>query len=133
MFRFHGTQSERDRLKTSVRNDELKFDLCVTTYEAYVAEDTWFKSRRWFYCVLDEGHRIKNSETNLSGKLRGIGSLYRLSKMFRLRCLAISQACSASPHWHACPKQSGRAMGALELAIPNYIHCSFRAVVPRII
>ncbi|OAX35586.1 hypothetical protein K503DRAFT_358854, partial [Rhizopogon vinicolor AM-OR11-026] len=78
LFRFHGTQSERDRLKNSVRHDELKFDLCITTYEAYVAEDTWFKSRRWFYCVLDEGHRIKNSETNLSSKLRGLGSLYRL-------------------------------------------------------
>ncbi|KAG1809082.1 SNF2 family N-terminal domain-containing protein [Suillus subaureus] len=78
VFRFHGNQSERDRLKTSVRNDDMKFDLCITTYEAYVCEDNWFKSRRWFYCVLDEGHRIKNSDTNLFGKVRGLGSLYRL-------------------------------------------------------
>ena len=84
MFRFHGNQPERDRLKTSVRNDRIEFDLCITTYEAYVCEDTWFKSRRWFYCVLDEGHRIKNSDTNLFSKVRGIGSLYRLSKAFRL-------------------------------------------------
>lgn len=78
VFRFHGTQSERDRLKNSVRNEEMKFDLCITTYEAYVCEDSWFKSRRWFYCVLDEGHRIKNSDTNLFSKIRGMGSLYRL-------------------------------------------------------
>ncbi|KAG2030306.1 SNF2 family N-terminal domain-containing protein, partial [Suillus americanus] len=78
VFRFHSTQSERGRLKNSVRNDKMKFDLCITTYEAYVCEDSWFKSRRWFYCVLDEGHRIKNSDTNLFGKIRGLGSLYRL-------------------------------------------------------
>ena len=56
------------------------FDICVTTYEAYVAEDTWFKSRRWTYCVLDEGHKIKNSETNIAHKVQGIGSLFRLGQ-----------------------------------------------------
>ncbi|KAH7927010.1 hypothetical protein BV22DRAFT_1007877 [Leucogyrophana mollusca] len=78
VLRFHGTQSERSRLKNSVRLDEEKFDLVITTYEAFVAEDSWFKTRRWYYCVLDEGHRIKNSDTNLSGKVRGIGALHRL-------------------------------------------------------
>ena len=56
------------------------FDICVTTYEGYVAEDSWFKSRRWTYIVLDEGHKIKNSETNIAGKLQGIGALHRLGK-----------------------------------------------------
>lgn len=46
---------------------------------AFVAEDSWFKTRRWTYCVLDEGHRIKNSETNLAHKVQGVGALYRLS------------------------------------------------------
>ncbi|EGO28787.1 hypothetical protein SERLADRAFT_434683 [Serpula lacrymans var. lacrymans S7.9] len=77
-LRFHGTQSERDRLKNSMRGVEIPFDLCITTYEAFVAEDSWFKSRRWMYCVLDEGHRIKNSDTNLASKVQGIGALHRL-------------------------------------------------------
>ena len=47
---------------------------------AFSAEDSWFKARRWTYCVLDEGHKIKNSETNLAHRVQGIGALYRLSK-----------------------------------------------------
>jgi SWI/SNF-related matrix-associated actin-dependent regulator of chromatin subfamily A member 5 len=77
-IRFHGPASERARLKDSVRLDEEAFDICVTTYEAYANEETWFKSRRWTYCVLDEGHKIKNSETNIAHKVQGIGSLFRL-------------------------------------------------------
>ncbi|KAH7882573.1 P-loop containing nucleoside triphosphate hydrolase protein [Phlebopus sp. FC_14] len=78
VLRYHGTAAERDRLKNGVRNDDIKFDLCIATYESYVADDSWFKTRRWSYCVLDEGHRIKNSETNVSSKVRGLGSLFRL-------------------------------------------------------
>ncbi|KAF8838568.1 hypothetical protein BDN67DRAFT_73595 [Paxillus ammoniavirescens] len=78
ILRYHGTQAERDRLKTGIRDNEIKFDLCVTTYEMYVSDDSWFKTRRWHYCVLDEGHRIKNSDTQLSSKVRGLGSLFRL-------------------------------------------------------
>ncbi|KAF8961860.1 P-loop containing nucleoside triphosphate hydrolase protein [Flammula alnicola] len=77
VVRFHGNASERDRLKNSLRGDD-DFDVILTTYDAYVTEDGWFKSRRWTYCVLDEGHKIKNSETNLAHKLQGQGSLYRL-------------------------------------------------------
>jgi hypothetical protein len=112
----------------------MKFDLCITTYEAYVCEDSWFKSRRWFYCVLDEGHRIKNTDTNLFNKVRGIGSLYRLSKAFPFALHFVTLlTCAASPYWNACTKQSSRAMGPLELAIPNHIHSSFTAIVSRIL
>ncbi|KAH7906758.1 P-loop containing nucleoside triphosphate hydrolase protein [Hygrophoropsis aurantiaca] len=78
VLRFHGTQAERDRLRNEFRVDQERYDLVLTTYEAFVAEDSWFKSRRWFYCVLDEGHRIKNSGTNLASKVRGVGALHRL-------------------------------------------------------
>ena len=80
-FRFHGQQNERSRVKNAVRVGEIEFDICVTTYEGYVAEDSWFKSRRWTYIVLDEGHKIKNAETNVATKLHGIGSLYRLGQL----------------------------------------------------
>ena len=70
----------------AIRNEEIKFDLCITTYDAYVSDDSWFKTRRWSYCVLDEGHRIKNSETKVSSKIKGLGSLYRLSMCPLLEC-----------------------------------------------
>jgi Superfamily II DNA/RNA helicases, SNF2 family len=80
-IRFHGPATERERLKNDLRGKQ-DFDILITTYESYVAEDTWFKSRRWTYCVLDEGHKIKNSEINLARKVQGIGSLFRLSSLF---------------------------------------------------
>ncbi|GJE91583.1 hypothetical protein PsYK624_077330 [Phanerochaete sordida] len=77
-MRFHAQESERKRLKEAVRAGDIEFDICVATYESYVAEDTWFKSRRWTYIVLDEGHRIKNAGTIVANKLQHIGCLHRL-------------------------------------------------------
>ncbi|KAG6849128.1 hypothetical protein H0H93_011075 [Arthromyces matolae] len=77
VIRFHGIGNERERLKHSLRGDR-NFDIMLTTYETFVAEDQWFKSGRWTYCVLDEGHKIKNSDTLISHKVQGLGCLYRL-------------------------------------------------------
>ncbi|KAI3603961.1 nucleosome remodeling complex atpase subunit [Moniliophthora roreri] len=74
--RFHGSGNERIRLRKALVDG--KYDLLVTTYDVFVAEDSWFKSRRWTYIVLDEGHKIKNSETNISHKLHSVGAVYRL-------------------------------------------------------
>ena len=80
-LRFHGMANERARLKEALRSGEIKQPQVIfTTYETFVAEESWFKSQRWTYCVLDEGHEIKNADTNIAGKLHGLGCLYRLSK-----------------------------------------------------
>lgn len=76
--RFYGSSNERQRLRTTLR--ERNFDILITTYDQYVAEDTWFKSHRWTYCVLDEGHKIKNAGTIVSQKLQGLSAIYRLSE-----------------------------------------------------
>ncbi|KAJ8075575.1 hypothetical protein PM082_021205 [Marasmius tenuissimus] len=77
--RFYATSpAERLRLRNTLYHGLGSVDIVLTTYEQYIIEDTWFKSRRWTYCVLDEGHKIKNSETNISSKLQGLGALYRL-------------------------------------------------------
>ncbi|KAJ3971049.1 SNF2 family N-terminal domain-containing protein [Lentinula raphanica] len=76
VVRFHGSSNERLRLRRTLKEDN--YDILVTTYEAYVLEDSWFKSRRWTYCVLDEGHKIKNVETNVAQKLQGLNAMYRL-------------------------------------------------------
>ncbi|KAL0564816.1 hypothetical protein V5O48_017222 [Marasmius crinis-equi] len=77
--RFYGTSpNERLRLRNTLYRGLGTVDIVLTTYDAYIVEDSWFKSRRWTYCVLDEGHKIKNSESNVSHKLQGLGALYRL-------------------------------------------------------
>ncbi|KAK0451185.1 P-loop containing nucleoside triphosphate hydrolase protein [Desarmillaria tabescens] len=74
--RFHGPSAQRTMIKKTFL--ENSFDIVLTTYDAFSAEVSWFKSRRWTYCVLDEGHKIKNSGTQVAQNLQSIGSLYRL-------------------------------------------------------
>ncbi|KAM6491144.1 SNF2 family N-terminal domain containing protein [Amanita muscaria] len=78
-LRFHGIANERTRIKEGLRRGEIELPhIMLTTYETFAAEDSWIKSRRWTYCVLDEGHKIKNAATNIAGKLSGLGCLHRL-------------------------------------------------------
>ncbi|KZT57598.1 hypothetical protein CALCODRAFT_555264 [Calocera cornea HHB12733] len=77
VLRFHGTQSERERLKDMISSGE-RFDILITTYESYKSEHRWIKSRPWNYCVLDEGHKIKNAESGLATALQNLGAAFRL-------------------------------------------------------
>ena len=53
--------------------------IIVTTYETFQAEQSWFKhSFAWRYVVLDEGHKIKSSVTQISTALKSISAEYRL-------------------------------------------------------
>ncbi|KAI9679363.1 MAG: hypothetical protein M1817_005385 [Caeruleum heppii] len=54
-------------------------DIVVTSYETFQAERFWFKKAFvWKYVVLDEGHKIKNDLSLISGALQGIQAEYRL-------------------------------------------------------
>ena len=109
-LRFHGIANERNRIKDILRHGKMEQPhILFTTYETFVAEDSWFKSQRWKYCVLDEGHKIKNSDTNIAGKLQGLGSLYRLSEDFFFGyCLSPITNCDmTSFDWNASSKQFG--------------------------
>ncbi|KAH9457613.1 hypothetical protein Pst134EB_009928 [Puccinia striiformis f. sp. tritici] len=81
---FHGTRSSRKAIRTSLLGLGTKAlveglpDLVVATYEAYAAEESWFKHRSWGYIILDEGHRIKNHEALLSQSLQSLKSTHRL-------------------------------------------------------
>lgn len=55
------------------------YKIVVTSYEQFVAEQGWFKkSFVWRYVVLDEGHKVKNSVTQVSAALQGLKAEYRL-------------------------------------------------------
>lgn len=53
-IRFHGTTTERERLKAVCK--EKEYDVYVTTYEQFVLERNWFSHRVWRYVVVDEGN-----------------------------------------------------------------------------
>lgn len=81
VVRFHGPKMERERLKADCRaaGRAANIDVIVTTYEAFVAEQGWFKRAFvWRYCILDEGHKIKNSKSDVAQALQGMSSEYRL-------------------------------------------------------
>lgn len=90
VLRFHGAKSERDQLKlvahgkldragNDLRLNDSPFDVMVTTYETFVSEQGWFKKALvWRYCVLDEGHKIKNEKSNVSHALQGLAAEFRL-------------------------------------------------------
>jgi SWI/SNF-related matrix-associated actin-dependent regulator of chromatin subfamily A member 5 len=66
------------KLSTGADGD-VRHKIIVTTYETYQAEQSWFKhSFVWRYVVLDEGHKIKSSVTQISTSLRHISAEYRL-------------------------------------------------------
>ena len=64
---------------SSARGFSASAKLIVTTYETFQAEQSWFKhSFAWRYVVLDEGHKIKNSFSQISTALKSISAEYRL-------------------------------------------------------
>lgn len=74
---FHGTASQKQQLKSNVQHNRP--DIVITNYETFVSEKNWFKSAfAWRYCVLDEGHKIKNERADVSKSLQSIKSEYRL-------------------------------------------------------
>ncbi|KAK6007941.1 hypothetical protein QM012_004755 [Aureobasidium pullulans] len=105
VLRFHGSTSERNEVKIMAagvtdrygnatgrnkakrgavsvpENDDSGsvFDVMVTNYETFQSESSWLKQAFvWRYCILDEGHKIKNDKTNISLALQGLQAEHRL-------------------------------------------------------
>ncbi|KAH8924965.1 hypothetical protein BT69DRAFT_1260872 [Atractiella rhizophila] len=72
----HGAVSERTRLKEVFRTG--KFDILLTTYDVYRFESGWFNNKLWGTVILDEGHKIKCPDTQLTKVIQGCGGLWRL-------------------------------------------------------
>ena len=54
------------------------YDVLVTTYEIFLKDSSFFSSRKWHIAVIDEGHRLKNSEGSTSKLLREVHINFRL-------------------------------------------------------
>eukprot|EP00698_Gefionella_okellyi_P018344 TRINITY_DN5489_c0_g1_i1.p1 TRINITY_DN5489_c0_g1~~TRINITY_DN5489_c0_g1_i1.p1 ORF type:complete len:1058 (-),score=201.19 TRINITY_DN5489_c0_g1_i1:134-3307(-) len=75
---FHGPQHERDRIKEECMGYD-QFDICVSTYEMLLAEETFLHSRfHWRYVVLDEAQRIKNEKSLIGVSVRKLHAVNRL-------------------------------------------------------
>lgn len=55
-LQYQGTPRERLLLQPQL----LKHNVLVTSYEAVKADVDWLTKHTWLYCILDEGHIIRN-------------------------------------------------------------------------
>eukprot|EP01083_Nonionella_stella_P125168 378497_1 len=76
VLKFHGMKDERPAIKKDYRQN--KYDVILTTYEMCNAEITFFRKINWYYIVIDEAHRIKDSNSLLSRNVRRLNSEHRL-------------------------------------------------------
>lgn len=67
------------KMDDSTKNDDNQdVNLIVSSYDIVRNDIEFFKEVQWNYCVLDEGHIIKNGKTKLSRAIRLINAKHRL-------------------------------------------------------
>lgn len=73
-----GDKTERKKVSTFMKKWPRKWDICVTSYEMCTWNQHVFEKINWQYIVLDEAHRIKNDQSQLSQTLRKFNTAHRL-------------------------------------------------------
>lgn len=71
---YTGPPTERQRLRHKVK----KHNLVVASYDIVRNDSDFFKSLSWNFCVLDEGHIIKNAKTKMSKVIKELKASHRL-------------------------------------------------------
>lgn len=71
---YTGPPGERSRLQKRVK----KHNLVVASYDIVRNDIEFFSSLHWNYCILDEGHVIKNGKTKLSKAVKQLSCNHRL-------------------------------------------------------
>jgi len=78
VVRVHSSdKKERERMRKMMTNDVNAFDVILTTYDYLTAKDmksTLLSRIHWRVLVFDEGHRLKNPESQLTIAARHIKS-----------------------------------------------------------
>ena len=77
VFVLHGDKETRHNLIEN-RLKEKNFDVCITSYEIVLREKSQFGKMHWETLVIDEAHRIKNAESQLSTITRGFHVKFKL-------------------------------------------------------
>ncbi|XP_061491537.1 TATA-binding protein-associated factor 172 [Rhineura floridana] len=71
---YTGPPTERARLQHHVK----KHNLIVASYDVVRNDIDFFKNIKFNYCILDEGHVIKNGKTKLSKAIKQLAANYRI-------------------------------------------------------
>ncbi|ORY35400.1 putative helicase [Naematelia encephala] len=73
-LQYTGTASERAALRSKIP----KADVVIASYESIRADIAELSKVDWLYCVLDEGHIIKNAKTKLAAAVKQLRAQHRL-------------------------------------------------------
>lgn len=68
----------RDSIKSALSDGKDQSNIIVTSFDVLRNDIDFFRSVQWNYCVLDEGHIIKNGKTKLSRAIRMVTARHRL-------------------------------------------------------
>lgn len=71
---YYGLPIERERLRSQVKFHNL----VVASYDIVRKDIDFFSTIQWNYCVLDEGHVIKNGKTKSSKAIKQLAANHRL-------------------------------------------------------
>ncbi|XP_004296912.1 PREDICTED: probable ATP-dependent DNA helicase CHR12 [Fragaria vesca subsp. vesca] len=74
---YDGRQEERKAMKEEL-SGEGKFNVLITHYDLIMRDKQFLKKISWAYLIVDEGHRLKNSECALAITLAGYDMRRRL-------------------------------------------------------
>ena len=69
MTKLIATRDEREDILSNIV-DKGKFDVIVTSYEGVRICLSSLKKIKWHYIVIDEAHKIKNEDSQLSQVVR---------------------------------------------------------------
>ncbi|KAM0731918.1 TATA-binding protein-associated factor 172 [Formica fusca] len=74
VIQYAGTPQEREKLRPRVSHHRL----VVASYDIVRKDIEFFETHQWNYCVLDEGHVIKNGKTKSAKAAKRLHANYRL-------------------------------------------------------
>jgi TATA-binding protein-associated factor len=69
-----GPAKERNRLLSTIQ----QYDIVVTSYDVVRNDISNLANLNWHYCILDEGHVIKNAKTKLTKAVKTLRAHHRL-------------------------------------------------------
>jgi TATA-binding protein-associated factor len=75
---YTGNNSERRKLQNYFTNGANNYNVIVSSYEVIRNDSSFFHQQQWNYCVLDEGHVIRNTKTKVSQSIRAVKAKHRL-------------------------------------------------------
>ncbi|XP_033630416.1 TATA-binding protein-associated factor 172-like [Asterias rubens] len=71
---YTGPPTERQLLRSKVK----RHNLVVVSYDIVRNDIDFFRTMQWNYCILDEGHIIKNGKTKLAKAIKQLNAAHRL-------------------------------------------------------